>query len=475
MDTRLLVAPDPVKLDRLHAAALQILERTGIQADTEEARELFRRGGAAVDGARVRFPPKLVEWAVSVAPRTYTIYDRLGRKAYTVGADEVVFNTGTAGIAILDWQTGRVRPYSRADAVEGAKLSDVLPQICDVSVTGMMQDVPPEIAERLTFVIRYESSIKPMAVLSVRTPGMFEKQVEIIARDLGGLDQLQKYPCTQAIINTQSPLALPPEECDRLMSAARLGIPTGASAWPQIGATSPVTVAGTVALAHAEHLASLVLVQLVRAGTRFYYGGSAPVFDMRALVCSTGAPERALGALTLMQLGRHIGLPVRSNCITTDAKGVNVQAGVERTIQALACCLGGATMVGGLGWLDNINVMSHEMLILDCELVDALRHFLPGLAFDEDDLGLDTIDAVGPYGSFMGEAHTFARFRTEVWYPSVWLRSPALARQPEDDERLRQRIHDKLQNALASHRPPKLAPQTRQALDDFVAAPVAAG
>ncbi|MBI3978174.1 MAG: trimethylamine methyltransferase family protein [Chloroflexi bacterium] len=473
MSTRLLVAPDPAKLDRLHAATLQVLERTGVDFEGEEARDALRRAGATVDGARVRFPPRLVEWALSVAPRSWDIYNREGKKAYTVGGDEIVFNAGGGGIAVLDWRTGEVRSYTQADAVEAVKLTDTLPQLAEAGITGSMRDVPPEVAQRLGFVIRYENSIKPMGV-GGRLPGMFEKQVEIVARDVGGLDQVQKYPCIHATINTQTPLVMPPEECERLISAARLGIPTGASSWPQIGATSPVTVAGTVVVAHAEHLASLVLLQTTREGTRFFQGGSAPVFDMRDLVCSTGAPERALGTLTLMQLGRHLGLPVRSNCITTDAKGVNVQAGVERTLQTLACCLGGATMVGGFGWIDNCNAISHELLVLDCEMADALLRFLRGLSFSEDDLGLDTIDAVGPYGSFMGEEHTFARFRTEVWYPSLWLRSPALAVQPDDDEKLRKRVRQKIEDTLATHRPPKLSPQTRHALDDYLAEPVAA-
>ncbi|MBI3979220.1 MAG: trimethylamine methyltransferase family protein [Chloroflexi bacterium] len=74
MDTRLLITPQPAKLDRLHAGAPQVLERTGVQVEGAEARETFRRGGARVEAdGRVHIPPKLVGWALSVTPHRYTL------------------------------------------------------------------------------------------------------------------------------------------------------------------------------------------------------------------------------------------------------------------------------------------------------------------------------------------------------------------------------------------------------------------
>ena len=50
-------------IDRIEAAALRILERTGVDVDVPEVLEMLRGAGAGVDGIRVRFPAHLVRQA----------------------------------------------------------------------------------------------------------------------------------------------------------------------------------------------------------------------------------------------------------------------------------------------------------------------------------------------------------------------------------------------------------------------------
>ena len=57
------------KLERLHAASLEVMERTGVGLLEKRAVDVLRKAGCSVDGdALVRFPPKLVEWAIAAAP-----------------------------------------------------------------------------------------------------------------------------------------------------------------------------------------------------------------------------------------------------------------------------------------------------------------------------------------------------------------------------------------------------------------------
>lgn len=46
------------------------------------------------------------------------------------------------------------------------------------------------------------------------------------------------------------------------------------------GASSPVTIAGTMTLANAEILAAIVLTQLIHEGNPVVYGGAAVHFDI---------------------------------------------------------------------------------------------------------------------------------------------------------------------------------------------------
>lgn len=41
------------EIQRVHEASVAVLERTGVHVEHETARDLFREGGARIDGARV--------------------------------------------------------------------------------------------------------------------------------------------------------------------------------------------------------------------------------------------------------------------------------------------------------------------------------------------------------------------------------------------------------------------------------------
>jgi trimethylamine---corrinoid protein Co-methyltransferase len=452
-------------LDQLHAAALRVLETTGVRFDTEEAREILKRGGVQLDGAVARFQSGLVEWALSVTPSCYEAYDREGRRAYRFGSDEIVFTVGAGCPFVLDWRTGRIREYTLADAEESAKLTDSLPQISEVAVTGFPTDVPAGLTDIYSFAARFRNSIKPMD-LALRSRARLRKVMDLLIQDTGSLEEIQKRPFCRVGINTFSPLVYDAESCDRILGGVEYGLPVGVSGWPQLGGTGPVTVAGGVVVAHAEHLAGLVLVQLAREGTRFAMRGSTPVFDMRSAVTSTGSPERALGHVLLTQLGRHLGVPVRSS-LGADAKGASIQSGSERTLLALSSALAGASDIGGIGWLDNCKVTSPELIVQDCEIADSILRFLRGVEVNEETLALEAIDSVGPAGNFLAEEHTYQHFRNEVWYPALWDRTPLLP-EPGDDEALRRRARDRVQELLDSHKPPTIKPATLSALENLL-------
>jgi trimethylamine--corrinoid protein Co-methyltransferase len=446
-------------MSRLHGAALRILDETGVEFRSQEALDILRKGGARVDGAVARFGARTIEWALAQAPHSFPVYDRNGTQAFVYGGDEVCFQPGDGSTLALDWETGEVRPYTFSDAVEAVRLCDALPQMAKAEISGLISDVPNERIDRYDFAAWFENSAKPGHL-----PGDVPTLCDIVAfleRHVASVVEMAERPFFLIEDNTTSPLAYDPLACGRLIAAARWGFPTGMSGWPQLGSTGPVTIAGSVALAHAEHLAGLVLVQAVRPGTRYVSRGSTPVFDMRALVCSTGAPERVLGDALLAQLARYVGLPMGIAAVGTDSKVMDVQSGAERAMNCLTVAMAGATVIGGLGWLDNLNIMSHEMLVLDCEMAEAVRRFLRGADVDEDSLAVEAVNRVGPSWHYLEDEHTLRHFRQAVWYPELWQRSAGPA-QPEDADSLRRRAQARIRELLGSHRPPKMTQAARE-------------
>ena len=95
------------QLERLHHASLEILDRTGVCLYEQEALDLLKKAGLEVsEENRVRIPPGLVEWALSIAPRRVVLCDRHGRRVMPLERNNVFFGPGSDCPNVLDHRTG---------------------------------------------------------------------------------------------------------------------------------------------------------------------------------------------------------------------------------------------------------------------------------------------------------------------------------------------------------------------------------
>ena len=63
-------------IEQIHLGALRILWETGIDVREDQSFEVLRKAKCPTSGKRVRIPPYLVEEAVRLAPKTFTLYGR---------------------------------------------------------------------------------------------------------------------------------------------------------------------------------------------------------------------------------------------------------------------------------------------------------------------------------------------------------------------------------------------------------------
>ena len=79
----------------VHSAALEILEKTGIKLEHDEARRLLvDNGGRPYNDQWVRIPAYLAEQALRSAPRQIMLYDQNGQKAMELRDDNFYYGTG---------------------------------------------------------------------------------------------------------------------------------------------------------------------------------------------------------------------------------------------------------------------------------------------------------------------------------------------------------------------------------------------
>ncbi|MCD4728692.1 MAG: trimethylamine methyltransferase family protein, partial [Pirellulales bacterium] len=67
------------QLQKIHEASLEVLERTGVRFQEDEALALFKKAGIDIqDNNRVHIPAWRVEWALNLAPKMLIIYNQTG-------------------------------------------------------------------------------------------------------------------------------------------------------------------------------------------------------------------------------------------------------------------------------------------------------------------------------------------------------------------------------------------------------------
>ncbi|HET6713074.1 MAG TPA: trimethylamine methyltransferase family protein [Actinomycetota bacterium] len=411
---------DP-ELQRLHDAALEVLLDPGARIMTEPARELLVRNGATQEGDDlVRIPGELVARALETAPSRFTIFDRAGEPALDLGAGNVYVGAGVTNLNYLDPRDRQVKDFTLEATAESTLLADALPNLDFVATPGVTrpgEDLPLEIVNQEEFFRMVTNTTKPLMVLIAGEPELRDiyDMAELVA---GGADELRRRPFVMPYLNSVSPLLFNPETLDKLFLAADRGLPASCQAAPQVGATGPVTIAGTLVVSAAETLIGLVLSQLRNPGTPFISGTVPFLMDMRYGTVTAGGPDGLRFMVAMAQLCRWWGLPSVGMSFGGDSKDADEQAALEAGFYGFGTVLGGVDLVFDAGCVEGGLLFSPELLVISDELVGMTRAAVEPIEVSDETIALDVIRAVGPGEVFLGEDHTLEHFR-ELWTPHV--------------------------------------------------------
>ena len=445
-------------------AAFDILEKTGARILHKEARDMLKKAGAIVKDEVVRIPEYVVQECIRTAPKGLTIFDRNKKRALEVEGRKSYYGTSTASPNTRDAITGEIHETRVEDIARGAMVADALPNIDWVMPMGSSQDVPAFAADLHEFEAVVKNTTKPLVFIGY-SKGGFELVYEMAAAVAGGIEELRTYPFLIAYPEPITPLVFPAEVVDRMFIAADLFMPQIPGPTQQLGATAPVTLAGALALAIAEGLLSLTLVQLRRTGAPCFLGANVSGFDMATTTLSIASPEMSLGLAAQAEVAQSFGLPTWGLAGSTDSKVLDAQAGIESAFSILAQGLGGLNLIHDVGYMDGGMICSAEMLVLGNEVVGMAKRFIRGIEVTPDTLARDIIQKVGPGGNFLQEKHTFRHFRNELWFPTLLSRQPYGIWQQEGSKDMALRVQEKVKEILDTHKVPPLPDKTLSALE----------
>ena len=448
----------------IHRASLEVLEKAGYKIESKTALDLLKQAGARVNGNMVKTPQHIVEECLRVAPKGFVLYDRAGKRALEVEGNKTYFGSSCASPNTRDALTGEVHPTTVQDLVKGALISDALPNIDFIMPMGCPQDVAAQAADLYEFEAAVTHSQKPIIFIAYSLEG-HQMVYEMAAEVAGGLDCLKWRPFIIGYPEPITPLIYNQETADKLLFTAGLGMPLVATPASNLGATTPATMAGTLALLNAESLMGLVLTQLKNPGTPYIMSCFTGVMNMSSGVCSWGAPEFSLMTAAYGDIARFYDLPNWGTAGCSDAKTLDQQAAIECTFSCMTQALSGANIIHDVGDLDHGMISSAEMLVMGDEVIGMVKHFIRGIEVNADTIARGIIEKIGPGGTFLLEDHTYRHFKNELWFPTLLARQDYQTWKTEGEITMEQRIREKIKEILATHKVPPLPASTLAAID----------
>ena len=297
-------------LDDIHRATLEVLERTGVFVESDEALDVMADGGCRVDRETktVRIPPHLVEDVIRWSPKSVRLCGRTSDKDILLEGGRVGFTNFSAGIMVLDPRTGEHRQSTAQDVADLARMTDCLDEIDTYEHSVESRDASQDVLAVRDAAIGLANTTKCCGTGALSMDDV-DAIVRMGAAIAGGEDKLRERPLVYFCECPVSPLKITRDAAEVIMGAARHGIPNTVISMAMSGATSPVTLAGTLVTHICEVLASMTLAQLTERGAPSIYGSSTTTMDLRLATASVGSPELGLLSAGVAQLAQRYMLP----------------------------------------------------------------------------------------------------------------------------------------------------------------------
>lgn len=458
---------------RISAASFDILQDIGLSdASPEAVRAVVGRGGQETEDGRLLFPRSLVEEALAGLRRDFTLCARDPSQDIEMTRSRVHTGSGGASPMVVDLEAGAYRPAMLADLYDAARLVDTLDNVQFFSRSMIAGDM--ETLRDLDINTAY-------AALAGTSKHVMTScsQAEHV-RDIAGMcfllagsaEAFRAHPFLSLNINhAVPPLRFDPEACDVLLAGAELGLPVMVNTFGQMGASSPVTIAGCLAQTNAETLAGMVLAWIANPQVTAIYGARPMVTDLRSGGMAGGSGEQAILTAAATQMAQFYNLPNSTIAGATDSKIADAQAGYEKALSVTMAVQAGANLVTqAAGTQAGLMATSFEAYVIDNDMLGAILGAASPIPVDAQTLAVDVIaQTVRGEGHFLGHPDTYARMKSDFVYPDhadrqapdAWLANGA----PTINSAARQAAQETLANHFPSHIPPEIDQYIRSRFD----------
>jgi trimethylamine--corrinoid protein Co-methyltransferase len=458
----------------IHEISLRILAEIGIPIPSKKALDLLHAAGCKVDGnpPRAFITEDVIAEALKKTIPQYGLFDRSGEKEIVLGGDNVAFMSGAAAIRVRDFD-GTYRQSTLKDLADMTRLQDSLPNLDVMHELVEASDVDPSTFRVVMAAEMLKNTTKPCAFVVEKAQDVDDIYKMAVAIR-GSEESLREKPLfTIHDISAEASLGIIKEGCEAMMKCAERGIPTGLAAYPVMGMTGPVALEGSLALANANVLAALVIVQQINPGNPFLYMIMAGSTDMRNAEIVSSAPEIWQYYIAGQKMAEYYSLP--SQCIiSADGKLSDAQLMLEKLPGMLISVLSGINLIhGSICQMDSMNGASYEQILIDDEMISMIKQAAtdPGFFrgdFDQDAIFDDIKQSLDASMLFMGSDVTLAQFKTRLWNSSLIARQNFAQWHADGMESMADRALQGAKEILDRYEVDPLDPTALRAIDKIV-------
>jgi len=406
----------------IHKTGLRILSEVGIRVRHKIIYDLLLEAGGEPDRSdslRVYLSEKMVDKFVALCPKQFAIKDRIGKETVVESRGTTLYYTANATHFVRGTCKKAVE-VGVSEFTDFVRVADKLENIGGIVGTSL-KEFPPNCRDFAGFKISAQYSAKHLRPC-IYTPSGAEAIIEMSDVILEGktLRDNMFFTLGYSIV---SPLTWTETALELFYKTKDYGIPVMINSEPLAGGTSPVTLAGSLAMADAEVLSGIVINQIIEPGRPcIYNSGFAHVFDMMTTLVLTGSPENALLQAAGAEMAQYHKLPSASWALS-DSAMLDSQASCEKLLTALIHTLSKVNIVWGIGNIETSKTISPEVAVIDNELIGNCIRFSDRFKVDEEHLAFNVIKDVAFKGSFLETTHTLEHFQEEIRYSGLLNRS----------------------------------------------------
>ncbi|MFT7673301.1 MAG: trimethylamine--corrinoid protein Co-methyltransferase [Gammaproteobacteria bacterium] len=455
-------------LPMIDRAVRSILSDVGMaEAPDSVIDQVTAANGNLDSDGRLHFPAELIESALAGFQRNYALCGQHPDHDMQLAVAKVHAGSGGAAPLILDMDSEEYRESTLRDLYDAARLVDSLDNIHFFSRSMVARDMPDNRSMDINTAYACLVGTRKHVFAAATEAAHVEEIANMCYAVAGSREAFLARPFLSMNCNMSvPPLRFDAESCEIGAEAVRFGIPLHSNTFGQMGASSPVTLAGSIAQTIAESLAGMIFAWLLDPEAKLILGTRPMLTDLRTGAMSGGSAEGAIATAACVQMSNYYKLPNSIIAGATDSKVPDAQSGYEKCLTVTLAAQSGCNLITqASGMQASLMGCALESYVIDNDMLGVIMKSLAGIDVNEQTLALNAIDEVAHgEGHFLGQAETLGRMQTDFIYPEIGDRRSIEEWKTDGSKNIHQVAIERTKKILGEHFPRHFSDELDQEL-----------